>query len=104
MKGSGYSYIFTLHFATINTDRPFIPNFIEEIFTLHFATINTSFEISSEELLKYLHYTLLLLILLYFKGLCDILIHLHYTLLLLIRGNIGIYRFHIVIYITLCYY
>ena len=54
--------IFTLYFATINTQliAPFVSEFIP--FTIHFATINTLDLIYSFFNFSYLQYTLLLLI------------------------------------------
>ena len=55
--------IFTIHFATINTEEMYSQIIPKLVFTIHFATINTSLVIRPEDQVKYLQYTLLLLIL-----------------------------------------
>ena len=55
------------------------------LFTLHFATINTDLTILLKSLVEYLHYTLLLLIHYYNLQIFFYFRDLHYTLLLLIQ-------------------
>ena len=54
---------FTLHFATINTSVDATQVALSLTFTLHFATINTLNSLYTTNVIVYLHYTLLLLIL-----------------------------------------
>ena len=61
----------------------------EEKFTLHFATINTDKVFQMEKLKGYLHYTLLLLILRFQLLIKSIRHNLHYTLLLLIQYTVS---------------
>ena len=55
-------HVFTLHFATINTEELACIKKKLRRFTLHFATINTIYLLMPLALREYLHYTLLLLI------------------------------------------
>ena len=59
---SAKKYLFTLHFATINTTVVSAKNFATFSFTLHFATINTARVPLNSFTNDDLHYTLLLLI------------------------------------------
>ena len=56
-------YIFTIHFATINTKKDKIAEIIKKLFTIHFATINTKINNFRRKNIINLQYTLLLLIL-----------------------------------------
>ena len=77
--------IFTIHFATINTEEMYSQIIPKLVFTIHFATINTSLVIRPEDQVKYLQYTLLLLIRTKTGLEIVLILNLQYTLLLLIQ-------------------
>ena len=55
-------HAFTIHFATINTEKETHIELYKDTFTIHFATINTYVNTDIDNIIRDLQYTLLLLI------------------------------------------